>query len=112
MDFMALLAQLQNPGDEGPPETIYDDLTAAYNSDLGVRDAAVSEKDLALQAALAEIQSLKAHNYELLMLTKAGESDGEEQNTDGDDNDTDNDDDTEQGIDSLFGDDDDDNGKD
>lgn len=39
MDFEGLLQSLINPGEEGPSETIYDDLRAAYNT---VKDKADS----------------------------------------------------------------------
>jgi hypothetical protein len=40
MDFNELVALLRNPGDDGLPETIYDDLTSSYN--LAVEGGAAS----------------------------------------------------------------------
>lgn len=75
MNFNEMLEQLRNPveGTELPP-TIYDDLHAAYQNDLSVRDAAVTERETRLAAAEqmiterdAEVVRFKSANYDLLM---------------------------------------------
>ena len=67
MDFAELLAQLQNPGEDGLSPTIYDDLSAAYTNDTSTRDAKIEVQGNDLAAAQAEILALKAMNYDLLM---------------------------------------------
>lgn len=99
--FEELMEQFRNPGETGLPENFADEITAAYQEDLSVRDAAVSEKDNLLierqkeiDAAKAEQIRLKAVNYDLLMAApKPGEPDTNAK--------PDNADDT-AGIDSLF----------
>jgi hypothetical protein len=65
-DFEELLNALRNPGEEGPGETIYDDLNAAYNDRVSAGDAKVAELSTANETSAAEIARLKAHNYDLL----------------------------------------------
>lgn len=79
MDFEELLNSLRNPGEDGVPDTIYDDLSASYTESTSTRDAKIGESETALAAALAEIQRVKAMNYDLLMAQGVEEStdDGE-----------------------------------
>lgn len=65
-NFDELLSKLRNPGDDGPGETIYDDLNAAYNDRVSAGDAKVNELSTANETSQAEIARLKAHNYDLL----------------------------------------------
>lgn len=71
MTFDEILALLREPGEAGVPGTIYDDLTASYNSAVDVGVAAISEQGAAHDAAtaelVAEIARLKALNFDLLM---------------------------------------------
>jgi len=98
--FEELMEQYRNPGDNGLPESFADDLAAAYQNDLSVRDAAVNErenqlteKENALTAKDAEINRLKAVNYDLLVAApKSREPGVTEQQPD----------DAPRGIDSLF----------
>jgi hypothetical protein len=71
-DFEELLSKLRNPGDDGPGETIYDDLNAAYNDRVSAGDAKVSELSTANETSAAEIARLKAHNYDLLSSVSKG----------------------------------------
>ncbi len=89
-DFSELLAMLVNPGEDGTPETIYDDLSASYTDATSTRDAKIGETSSALEAALAELNRVKAMNYDLLMASGVAESDDSGNN--GSDNDGDNDD--------------------
>ncbi len=89
-DFSELLTQLTNPGEDGIPPTIYDDLSASYTDATSTRDAKITETSGALEAALAEINRVKAMNYDLLMA--AGVADGENSGNNEPDNDVDNDD--------------------
>lgn len=66
-DFSDLIAALQS---DSPPETIYDDLTAAYGERAELAESAgarVAELEAANAALLAEIGDLKARNYDLLV---------------------------------------------
>ena len=66
-DFSDLIAALQS---DSPPETIYDDLTAAYGERAQLAESAgarVAELEAANAALLAEISDLKARNYDLLV---------------------------------------------
>lgn len=65
-EFEELLNALRNPGEDGPGETIYDDLNAAYNDRVSAGDAKVAELAAAKETSAAEIARLKAHNYDLL----------------------------------------------
>lgn len=85
-DFHELLNELRNPSDDGPPETIYDDIAGAYDSALEIRDAKISESDQAVKDSQSEISKLKSANYDLLMASNApvddSSSDGETEETD------------------------------
>ena len=66
-DFSDLIAALQS---DSPPETIYDDLTAAYGERAQLAESAgarVAELEAANAALLIEIGELKARNYDLLV---------------------------------------------
>jgi hypothetical protein len=71
-DFNDLLNTARNPGDDGVPDTIYDDLGAAYNDRINSADAKINELSTAHSAAEAELQRVRAHNYELLSSVQAG----------------------------------------
>lgn len=90
MDFAELLALLMEPGDDGVPDTIYDDLSLSYNDAVGSRDAKIGTQEAAYAELLADNQRLKALNFDLLMATKGDESESEtetETPTDSDDDD-------------------------
>lgn len=99
--FEELMAEFQNPGENGIPETFVTELQETYTNDLSVRDAAIAErdnqlaeKDNAVAAKDAEINRLKAVNYDLLVSApKAGEPA---------DNNSPGGADEKRGIDSLF----------
>ena len=55
-DLEDIIAQLQNPGDDGIPDTIYDDLRTAHNSAL----------ESTTQTAQAKIDELKAETEQLV----------------------------------------------
>lgn len=85
MDFAELLEMLKNPGEDGIPDTIYDDLTNAYNSvsqshsdtvaeygaaqeTWGSEKAAMEEEHASGRQALeSEISRLKAMGFDALM---------------------------------------------
>ena len=102
MGFSELLQQLQTPGEDGLPATIYDDLAGEYASLQDGGAATIAQRDDRIVALESEISRLKAVNYDLMM-------NGQENNEpdDSSDDDSDADDDGESiSIDDLFGEDD------
>lgn len=93
--FEDLIEQGRNPGDDGLPETWYDDLYGAHSEELSIRDAKINETSEAHAAALAEVEALKAKNWDLQSLIPPQDGDSGENSS--------NDDVVEVGgIDSLF----------
>lgn len=77
-DIEELLAQLQNPGEDGVPDTIYDDIRAAHTGALeatqSTAQAKIEELQAAHEATLAEVNRLKAANWDLFeQIPKAGD---------------------------------------
>lgn len=85
MDFESLLAMLVNPGEDGPPESIYDDLGASYTDATSTRDAKIGESDALIAELTAELQKTKAMNYDLMI---AAVAEPEETGDDGDNTDS------------------------
>lgn len=99
MDIDDLLNQLANPGDDGVPDTIYDDIRAAHSGALestqSSAQAKVDELNSALEAANGENSRLKAANWDLFeQIPKAAD---DEPANDGTDTDTE-----EQTLDTLI----------
>ena len=65
------MALLRDPGEDGLPETIYDDLSLSYSTAVEGGTAALNTADAAHVAAatelVGEIARLKALNFDLLM---------------------------------------------
>lgn len=101
MDFTELLAMLTNPGEDGVPDTIYDDLSASYTDATSTRDAKIAETSTAYDALVLELQAAKAMNYDLMLsqVADSGESDENESDSDSEDNDTPPDSDTDDDSD-------------
>lgn len=78
MDMRELVEQLRNPGDDGLPETIYDDLLSAHDHEVSTRDAKINQLTEDHTASLAEIEALKAKNWDLsnLLPPVDGDTDG------------------------------------
>lgn len=93
MGFHELIAQVREPGDDGVPASIYDDLTAEYDGLSQGSAAKVSEMEARIQNYESEISRLKSTNYDLLM-SSAGDT--------GEPNKTDDADTSPPGIDNLF----------
>lgn len=97
-------------GDDGIttayPETFTTDIMAAYDEDMSIPTAAVDVLKADLAAAQAEIVRLKAHNYELITATPVDDQ-GADDNQDDDNSDSD-DEESSDGVDGLFGNDDND----
>jgi hypothetical protein len=77
-DIEELLGQLQNPGDDGVPDTIYDDIRAAHTGALeatqSTAQAKIDELVAAHEATQAEVNRLKAANWDLFeQIPKAGD---------------------------------------
>jgi hypothetical protein len=78
--FEELMQEFQNPGENGIPETFVTELQETYQNDLSIRDAAIAEREQQLADAVnaqaerdAEINRLKAVNYDLIQSApKAG----------------------------------------
>lgn len=77
MEFSELVALLRDPGDNGLPDTIYDDLSTSYNDAVASGQAALAEANAAHESAIAEhisaneslsseVTRLKAINFDLL----------------------------------------------
>ena len=80
MDIEDLIGLLQNPGDDGLPDTIYDDLRAAHGSAVeNVREtsgAKIAELEAAIADRDARIDKLMRDNWDLFeQIPKAGDDD-------------------------------------
>lgn len=80
MDIEELIGLLQNPGDDGLPDTIYDDLRSAHTGAVDEVHSTAQAKMSELEAAIAErdaqIEKLKADNWDLFeQIPKAGDDD-------------------------------------
>lgn len=100
-EFLALIESLRNPGEEGTPPGIYDDLSQRYTDDLSTRDAKMGELNEKIAFLESEVSRLKIHNYDLMTSIPAGDPDpdGDPEPSSDDDSDIVTDDD-------LFGEDD------
>ena len=67
MDFNELLALLREPGEDGVPDTIYDDLSSSYALAVDGGAASVAQAEAVNAELTAEINRLKALNFDLLM---------------------------------------------
>lgn len=88
MNFEGLLQSLINPGEEGPSETIYDDLRAAYNAVRDKADSAgakISELTDTNSALSKTVDGLKSKNYDLLEAIGAGGDNAGDDESHGDD---------------------------
>ena len=99
--FAELVAEFQNPGENGIPETFVTELTETYENDLSIRDATIAERENALTEAQnsiaardAEVTRLKAVNYDLIKAAPKAGNPADNQQPDGDA--------AQGGIDSLF----------
>lgn len=90
MDFEQLIAMMRNPGEDGTPETIYDDLSASYTELSSTSSAAIETANATVAQLQAELTAAKAHNYELMMQTPVAPADNS--GDDGSNNDSDSDD--------------------
>jgi hypothetical protein len=77
MTFEEILALLRDPGEDGLPDGIYDDLSSSYTGAVEGGAAALSEQGAANESAVAELTAeiarLKALNFDLLMAASGDE---------------------------------------
>lgn len=66
MTFEELISLLRNPGEDGIPETIYDDLSASYTDATSTRDARIQTTDTRVTELEAELLAAKAANWDLM----------------------------------------------
>jgi hypothetical protein len=88
MDFAELLALLQNPGDDGLPDTIYDDLASSYQLAVDGGAASLATAQAESDALRAELAELKALLFDKFLAAEKAE-DEPDNNTDPGDADTD-----------------------
>ena len=90
MDLEQLIELLQNPGDDGLPDTIYDDLRGAHTNAVEEVRATSGAKITELEEAIAErdarIDKLMRDNWDLFeQIPKAGDDEQPESDPDVDD---------------------------
>jgi len=82
--FDELLGQLQNPGEDELPPTIYDDLLNEYRTVMDGSAEIISKKEEMINSLTSEVSRLKSNNYDLLtqLPAESGENNdrGEEDN--------------------------------
>lgn len=84
------------------PETFTSDLEAAYAEDMGIPEAKIGVLTQELAEARAEIEALKAHNYDLIVSSAVEDAPADNPNADDEDVDDSEDDDDVKSIDGLF----------
>jgi hypothetical protein len=99
--FEEIMEQYRNPGENGVPDNFADEIQSAYREEIGLREAAIADRDQKLADAEkaraerdAEVTRLKAVNYDLLVAAPKAGNPAEENKPDGGA--------AQGGIDSLF----------
>jgi len=84
MTFEEMLAQLRDAGEDGPPDTIYDDLTNLHTSEVSESQQALAdalahaaEQDGVIQQLQGEIANLQGQNGDLLNQLPSNDPTGE-----------------------------------
>lgn len=72
-NFHDLLGILRNPGDDGVPDTIYDDLVQDYDTVFQGYTANTEQQRARIAELEAETSRLKSANYDLLMSVGTGD---------------------------------------
>lgn len=96
MGFIDLLGNLREPGEDGLPDSLYDDLATEWSALESGSAARIAELTETIDANTSEISRLKSKNYDLLMSSNASGVGGT--STD----EPDSDDAAPRGIDDLF----------
>lgn len=91
MDFEQLIAMLRNPGEDGLPDTIYDDLSASYTEATSTANAAATTANNRVAELELALLKAKADNWDLTQMLPVAESQ-EPDNNDSNDSDDDSDD--------------------
>lgn len=88
MDFEQLLAMLRNPGEDGIPDTIYDDLSASYTEGTSTANAAATTANNRVAELELALLQAKADNWDLTQMLPVAESQepGNNDSNDSDDN--------------------------
>lgn len=66
-NFHDLVNVLREPGDDGVPDTIYDDLTREFDTTLEGFNATTEKQNQKIAQYEAEVKRLKSANYDLLI---------------------------------------------
>ena len=74
MDFAELLAMLTNPGEDGVPDSIYDDLSNSYTDATSTRDAKITTSESRVAELELELLAAKAANWDLSQQIPVAES--------------------------------------
>jgi len=74
MDFAQLIELLRNPGEDGTPDSIYDDLGASYTEATSTRDAKISTSESRVAELELELLVAKSANWDLLQQIPVAES--------------------------------------
>jgi pheromone shutdown protein TraB len=72
--FHELMGQMREPGEDGLPESIYDDLTSEYDTLFDGSSTTIADRDAVIAARDEEITRLKSKNYDLLVNVSGGAS--------------------------------------
>lgn len=99
--FDELIELAQNPGENGIPDSIYDDLRTAYGDEMAEQSSLNEASTAKIQELEGRVSQLKAQNFDKMIASKAEPEPGGN-NADGADDD-DNDEGEGKGIDELFG---------
>jgi len=88
LDFEQLLAMLRNPGEDGIPDTIYDDLSASYTEGTSTANAAATTANNRVAELELALLQAKADNWDLTQMLPVAESQepGNNDSNDSDDN--------------------------
>ena len=73
MDFHELIALMRDPGEDGLPDTIYDDLTSSYQLAVDGGAASLTAAQAELDALRAELAELKALLFDKFLAAERGE---------------------------------------
>ncbi len=104
--FEDLVDSMENPGENGIPDSIYDDLRQAHGDVVAEHTSLNEGSSAKIQELEGRISQLKTQNYDLLMSSKSepttGGENGDGSNGDGENGDGEDDGDG-KGVDDLFG---------
>jgi hypothetical protein len=82
--FDELLGQLRNPGEDGIPEELFDQLAHTYQHDVSTREAKITQLSTAHENDQKEILGLKSLNFDLMQAQPDTSGSGQNPNLDND----------------------------